>query len=229
MDQRPLTRGEWVDRLLRTAIITGELAPGEKLVTERLADRWSVSPTPLREAYGRLAADGLVELLPQRGARVAEVSLEDSRDVYRVRHLLEPEALSLSLAHRDDAWEREVTDAFGHLERELTATPPDLVRFEEVHRVFHQALISRCGSPWLLRIIDLLQGHSVRYRLLSIEPRGGTDEVIKEHADLLDACLRGDTVQAIQHLTQHLELTLDALNNVKASVVPTADPREEHA
>lgn len=227
LDERPLTRGQWIDRILRNAIITGELTPGEKLVTERLAQRWDVSPTPLREAYGRLAADGLVELLPQRGARVAPVSDTDARDIYRVRQLLEPTALSLSLEQRDDDWAQEVTDAFEQLAAELAVPGPDLVRFEDVHRDFHQTLISRCGSPWLLRIIDLLQGHSVRYRLLSLEPRGGAEEVTREHADLVDACLRGDVDAATDHLSQHLQLTLDALYDVTDSAVSTVDRREE--
>src|SRR5690606_5064419 len=66
----PLTRTEWIDRQLRAAILTNELAPGEKLVTTALAERWQVSPTPLRESLKRLAAEGLVELTPHGSARV---------------------------------------------------------------------------------------------------------------------------------------------------------------
>ena len=67
----PPTRAEWVDTQLRRAILSGEFAPGEKLRAEHLADRWGVSPTPLRETFMRLAGEGFVIIEPQRGARVA--------------------------------------------------------------------------------------------------------------------------------------------------------------
>lgn len=213
-EQPPLTRAEWVDRRLREAIITGEIAPGEKLVTEDLAQRWGVSPTPLRETYQRLAAEGLVDLTPQRGARVAEVSSHDFRDVYATRLLIEPHALRLSLQRRDGDWDKHVRSVYAPLRSELERGLTDVVAFEEAHSAFHLALIEGCGSPWLLRLIRMLQGHSTRYRLRSLTPRGGVEEVIHEHDDLLAACLDGDVELAADRLRAHLQLTIDSLESV---------------
>ena len=95
------TRADWVDALLRAGILSGELAPGSRLVVADLADRYGVSPTPLREALRRLAAEGLVEWLPQRGARVASATRRDAEDLYELRLALEPVALGQSIAEAD--------------------------------------------------------------------------------------------------------------------------------
>ena len=212
-----------MDRRLREAIITGEIGPGEKLITEDLAERWGVSPTPLRETYQRLAAEGLVELAPQRGARVAAMSHEDFRDVYATRLLLEPHALRLSLERRatDGDWGQHVRDAYQPLRAELEAGLPDVVAFEDAHSAFHRALIDRCGSPWLLRIIRLLHGHSTRYRLQSLAPRGGAEEVIHEHDELLAACIDGDVDLATDRLRAHLQLTIDSLESPPTEPIPS--------
>ena len=82
----------------------------ERLSSSELAGRWSVSATPLREAVQRLAANGLVECVSQRGARVSEVSLRDVREVYGLRLMLEPMARERSLRRVDDAWRRQVEE-----------------------------------------------------------------------------------------------------------------------
>ena len=87
------TRADWAEHRLRTAILTGELEPGERIRIEQLAAGWHLSPTPLREAIRSLAQTGLVELSPQRGATVAGLSPEEIADIYELRLLLEPRAL----------------------------------------------------------------------------------------------------------------------------------------
>src|SRR5690349_17528608 len=78
----PATRSEWALERLRTAILQGELAPGERLRANDLAERWDVSATPLREALQRLASDGLVAMEPQRDARVATPSVREAAEIY---------------------------------------------------------------------------------------------------------------------------------------------------
>src|SRR5260221_8530480 len=87
------TRSEWAEDRLRQAILRGELRPGQRLHASDLAERWDVSATPLREAFQRLAGEGLVELLPHRGARVGELAAHATPALYELRLLLEPLAL----------------------------------------------------------------------------------------------------------------------------------------
>jgi DNA-binding GntR family transcriptional regulator len=203
----PQTRADWVDRRLTEAILTGELAPGERLVAATLATRWSVSATPLREAFQRLAAQGLVEIAAQRGARVAPASERDAAEIYELRLLLEPRALRDSLEHSDDAHREQIDAAYQRF-----VNPPrgaDLLAVVDAHRDFHAALLARCRSQWLLRFVEQLAEHSQRYQLLSLGQRDGHHDVEAEHQSLRDAVSAGDVEDAVAQLEAHLQHTLD--------------------
>lgn len=197
---------------LSEGVLRGEFSPGQKLKAQDLAGAWGISPTPVREALQRMATMGLVEAVPNRGMRVAPIVAEEMREVYGLRLLLEPFALRLSLENRDQAWEDEVCSSFAALEHQLTTAAADLVAFERVHADFHNALLSRADSTWLMRIIETLGVHSVRYRLLSLGPRGGAAEVMEEHRGLYVACVNGDIDAAVQALFAHIRLTVTALS-----------------
>lgn len=205
----PLTRSEWVDQQLRKAILQGEYAPGERLILSDLTARLDVSPTPLREALWRLAAEGLVELTPQRGARVAPVSTEDLRDLYETRQLLEPPTLRRAIERGDDSYRSRVEAAFESMQSVYQREPLDIVACEWAHRAFHIAILSSSGSDWRLRMIGVLINHSARYRLLSRTYRGGVDQVIREHARMRDACFSQEAEVGGKLLEAHLQYTLD--------------------
>ncbi|MBU6281008.1 GntR family transcriptional regulator [bacterium] len=202
----PSTRADWVDRRLRSAILSGELRPGERLAGAALAERFSVSPTPLREAIQRLAARGLVEIRPQRGAIVAPVSSEEAREIYELRQLLEPMALRDSIEHGDPAHRREIEEAYEaylhSIRVEMDAE--HLVEALDRHADFHAALLSRCRSRWLLRICSLLADQAQRYALVSLVENGGGHDLVAEHASLRDAALAGRAERASAILRSHL-------------------------
>jgi DNA-binding GntR family transcriptional regulator len=196
----PSTRAEWVDQRVRTAILTGELTPGARLVTTQLAEELGVSATPLRESLRRLAADGLVDLPAHGVARVSELSAQDAEEVYELRLRLEPDALARSIRRSDGTHRDEVAAAYQALEQ--VATPAEAL---EAHRAFHAALISRCDSRWLLRLCALLADHATRYALASTPARGSRGAALDEHRGLRDAVLAGDAEGAEALLTAHLE------------------------
>lgn len=204
----PLTRTEWIDRQLRAAILTNELAPGEKLVTTALAERWQVSPTPLRESLKRLAAEGLVELTPHGSARVAPLSLDDAREVYELRLRLEPEALRRSVERTDEDHRATIGAAYDALTRVT-----DVASAVEAHQRFHAALLARCDSRWLLRLTALLADHAQRYATASAGARGGSTGVLDEHRALRDAALAGDATGAEDLLEAHLRRSLAVLGD----------------
>ena len=197
---QPLTRTEWIDRQLRAALLTNDLAPGEKLVTTALAERLQVSPTPLRESLKRLAADGLVELTPHGSARVAPLSLDDAREVYELRLLLEPQALRRSVERSDDEHRAVVSDAF-----EALTQVGDVVAAVAAHQAFHAALLARCDSRWLLRLTALMAEHAQRYATASAVGRGPARDTLAEHRALRDAALAGEAAEAEALLAAHLE------------------------
>lgn len=200
----PLTRAAWVDQLLRRAILTGELAPGEKLYGEKLAERWGVSPTPLRESFQRLAGEGLVVIEPQRGARVAPIDSASAVHVYDLRLLLDPAALraSMEAAVGDAAFVDEVDASL----RRLVGRHRSAVAFHDAHRAFHLTLVSRCPNPLLLHQVAQLLDQSQRYHVLSLRSSRGGDPHA-EHHELARAVGAGDVRAAVATLTAHLRHT----------------------
>lgn len=204
----PQTRVQWVDEQLREAILTGALCPGERLRLSALTQRFGVSATPLREAFQRLATEGLIDLTPQQGASVSNVSADDCADLYRARAAIEPTMLSMSLSSGHDlvAGAAAACEVLVH---EVRRQPWDLKRFEHAHVTYHQLLMSQCGSEWLLRTSRTMSDHSRRYRLLSTGPRGGAEAVVREHSELQKAVESGDVGLAVDRLRQHIMLTAD--------------------
>jgi len=218
-DQAPETRSDWALRRLRAAILTGEFPPGTKLRAEELAERWQVSPTPLREAFQRLGGARLVEVSPQRGVRVAEFTLEDAADLYALRLRLEPPALRQSIRGSDDAHRREIADAFDRLDGART-----LEDGTEAHLEFHAALLARCPSTWTKRMIGVLGEHAQRYVLLGAQKFRSGRGPAAEHAALRDAALAGDSASAVATLEEHLRGTLDSVRAALAALEPVPTP-----
>ena len=202
----PSTRAEWVDAKLREAILTGELAPGSKLRAEHLAETFGVSPTPLREAFQRLAGVGLVTIEPQRGARVATCDPNDAIELYDIRLALEPDALHQSVEHSDDAHREAVAAALAQLESP-TIRIIDALR---AHETFHASLLARCPNQRLVRLIGDLHVQCERFQVagaISIAANAtGAD-----HRALADAIQRGDAERARDRLARHLTSVRDSI------------------
>lgn len=198
------TRADWAEHRLRTAILTGELEPGERIRIEQLAAAWQLSPTPLREAVRSLAHTGLVDLTPQRGASVAGLSPGEIADIYELRLLLEPRALRLSLLRRDWAWRADVEAAWTALRRawgEAPQAPPDI---EPAHSAFHEALSAGCANRELLRLTRQLAAQSMRILLLAIAQGRIAGPTLAEHEELYGACVDGDVDEAMRVAILHV-------------------------
>lgn len=197
------TRSDWVEERLRLAILQGELEPGQRLHANDLAERWDVSATPLREAFQRLASNGLVEMLPQRGARVAELSIGEATQIYELRILLEPLCLRQSLDASDDDHRRAISAAF-----EAFRTAPTLEEGLDAHSGFHATLLERCPSPWLLRFTTQLSDASRLFQVASVGGRTVQRHRTAEHRALRDAAVRGDVERCVELQEEHLRRTM---------------------
>ncbi|HKY16688.1 MAG TPA: GntR family transcriptional regulator [Microthrixaceae bacterium] len=202
----PTTRSEWVQERLRGAILQGDLAPGQRLQANELALQWNVSATPLREAFQRLASDGLVSMSPQRGARVASPSIEEAVELYELRILLEPRSLRQSLEVSDDAHRSEIKAAFEAFRS--ASTVEDGI---EAHSQFHAALLNRCPSTWLLRFTTQLSDASRLFQVASVRDRPGRRHPKSEHRALCEAAVRGDIDRCVTLQEEHLRRTLDLI------------------
>lgn len=216
----PPTRADWTDRRLRSEIWSGRLRPGDRIPVERLADDWGVSPTPIRESLRRLAGEGLVDLTPQRGARVAIVDPTLAAELYSVRLLLEPVALgdSITLARGDDSFVALVKGAFSAL-----VEAKDPVEQQTAHREFHLALMSRCPNRTLLAQVATLMDRARLYQFIG-KPNGRTPHR-NDHLELLRAAVAFDAERTIEVHTQHLAATLRAVQMlIDQNPAPIAQP-----
>src|SRR5947209_6276106 len=183
----PPTRTHWVDARLRRQIISGALPPGTKLRAEHLAETLGVSPTPLREAFQRLAGEGLVVIEPQRGARVAPIDQHEALELYDLRIILEPIATRESMAHTDELHRAEVDDAYARLGGPFD----DVAAAIEAHRDFHLALLGRCPNRRMLGLIARLHDQSERYQ--TVGTITSPDHPLADtHRPLYDLFIEGD-------------------------------------
>lgn len=195
--------------VLRDAILSGAIAPGARLEIQALASQLHMSPMPIRQAIRQLDGLGLVEHIPHRGARVTGLSVEDLREVYAARFVLEVWAVSAAAGRfaADDA-ER----AAASLSRTVQAQhDSDHAASWEADTEFHFALYRAAGSTWLLRLITPLWGTSERYRRLSLSPERDFSERYKEHMSILDACISRDRELAARRLGEHLARSANRL------------------
>lgn len=196
---------ELVYQRTRRGIITGDYGPGTPLRLNELAERNRVSMIPVREALRMLEAEGFVESIPNRGARVAALSMDDMLDVYRTRLVLEVEALRQAMPF--------ITPTV--IEKAHTLNERLLRRFEEEghagyddHRAFHFAFYEPSGSKWLIRLIGVVWDHSERYRRIGapfVEPKSAREE----HEQILHRVASGDVNGAVAALTYHLQHSTD--------------------
>jgi DNA-binding GntR family transcriptional regulator len=201
----PPTLVERAARGLRAEILDGTLAPGDRVHLADAAGRLGTSMVPVREALRSLAAEGLVYAVPQRGYRVAEVSLDDLEDTYRLRVELDPMATRLAVERITDREIAAVRKAFDGLVAAYEAG--DVERHGRFHRDFHFRIYEPCRSPWLLRFLTQLWENSIRYQRLSHRRRGSLQDRAEEHRRILEAVEARDAALAADRMREHLELT----------------------
>jgi DNA-binding GntR family transcriptional regulator len=194
---------------LHQAIVTGVLAPGERLPIEELAAILEVSPMPIREALRKLDSVGLVENIPHRGARVTELSIDDLREVYEARLALEPVAVQHAAERFTD---EDAARAAERLEAHVDAygqRDPALVW--STHTAFHFALYDAGESRWMRRLIRPLWETSERYRFAVLPLRLTLDQRRLEHERILRACVEHDPATAARELHNHLARTANLI------------------
>ncbi|RKN06964.1 GntR family transcriptional regulator [Streptomyces radicis] len=185
---------------LRDALASGELAPGETYSAPALAERYGVSATPVREAMQRLASEGAVETVPNRGFRVAGRSPRELAELAEVRVALEvPAVLRLGRTLPPERWDelRPLAEA-----TVTAASVGDRAAYAEADRLFHRALLTLTGNRQLVKVAEDLQRKAQCPAELA--PLPGATELLAdalEHAALLDALRTGD-LTAAEHLAR---------------------------
>ena len=224
MEKSSTTIGSETYLRIKRDIIFGDLAPGSKLKLNGLKARYETSMSTLRETLNRLASEGFVNAMEQRGFFVVPVSAEDLAEIADLRILLECSALAASIKHGDADWEGNLVAAHHKLRRvENLLLAGDFSNKEEwkrLDREFHLALIQACANRNLLALHGVLYDKYLRYQMLVLTYRG--EEAVDEHQAMFQAALerKVDLCAEIleQHIIKGLNHTLAAFND--KSILP---------
>lgn len=195
-----------VAELIRQHIYSRELEPGSWIDEMKLAERFGISRTPLREALKVLAAEGLVTMKVRRGAYVTEVSEKDLRDVYHLLSLLESDAAATVAQYADDAALQNLAD----LHAQLSAAITDANRFFQINEAFHLQLLQLCENRFLLQTVSDLRKVMKLNRHQSLFKQGRIQDSLNEHAQIMQALLQRSPEAARQAMQQHFSNGLSA-------------------
>ena len=202
---------------LRQAILKGELKPGERLMEIQLAKRLGVSRTPVREAIRKLELEGLVLMIPRKGAEVAEITKQDLEDVLEVRTALEELAVKDACDHITDEQLLELKKAAGEFKRALEGT--DLIACAEADMHFHEVIYGATNNRRLIQILNNLREQMYRYRMEYLKDKRTHKNLIEEHDAIRRALKKHDKAKAGNAIRTHID-------NQKRSILASLSEKE---
>ena len=189
---------------LRTAILEGNLKAGQRLMEVQLAEQLGVSRTPIREAIRKLELEGLVVMLPRKGAYVANMSFKDLIDVLEIRASLEGLAASLASERLRDEDIVELERVAKEFERSVRETDIDNVLKKDVE--FHEKIFLMANNKKLYHLITSLWEQVHRFRVTYVSNYEASLSLVDEHNRILEAIKSGDSESAKKYATEHIEL-----------------------
>jgi DNA-binding GntR family transcriptional regulator len=217
MGQQKRTITERVYEQMRDAIRSGELTPGERLDQAGLARQFGTSIVPVREALARLQADGLVRIVPHRGAFVQTMSPDALMEVYAMRELLEEDAARLAAPHLSD----QELARLARLVDEMAAATlrEDYGALFQSNRDFHFTIYHAARRPNLLQVIEQLWNHGDHYRRSYTQVPERARQALEEHRVILAACGRRDPDALGLMIRHHVhQTTVGLLEHISALV-----------
>jgi DNA-binding GntR family transcriptional regulator len=204
-----------VPRELRAAILRGEYAPRQRLIETELAEQYGTSRFVIRNTLAQLANEGLIEIQPNRGARVREVSVQEALEITEIRRAVEGLVAARAAERTNDEECRELRALADAMT--VAVQNSDMMRYSDLNATFHSRLRSIAQHRLASRIIEQLNAQMVRHQfMLSLVP-GRAAISLPEHIAIIDAVCAGDPVAAEQAMRSHLDSVLDALSSVAES------------
>ena len=188
---------------LRQAILTGELKPGERLMEIHLANRLGVSRTPIREAIRKLELEGLVTMIPRRGAEVAQITEKSMKDVLEVRRTLD--ALSAELACERISAEEEEALKKACLNFEAAVKTKDTKAIAKADVAIHDIIAAATGNQRLIQLINNLAEQMYRYRFEYIKDASQHERIIEEHRIIYESIVKKDKEAAAEMAKTHID------------------------
>lgn len=194
---------------LEEQIISQKLRPGESVTEMKLSRELGVSRTPVREALQRLDREGLIKLIPNKGAVVLGISEKDLIDIYKIRMRLEGLAARIAAENTNLEFCRELCDNV-----DLTGfymEKGDIEKVKNLDSEFHDIIYRSCESRMLGKTLSELHRYIASYRKLSLAADGRIERSLAEHREIYDAITRGDAAAADALMSEHVARALENL------------------
>lgn len=198
--------GQQAAARLRQMILDGTLAPGETLRQEELARRLDISRTPLREALAILGAEGLVQVNPRRSVTVFKPSIEELKELFEVRTVLESAAVERAAPH----FPPEDLRQLGMLIEQMEAAPTGTA-FNRLNQQFHDACYLPNGLPRLLSLLGQIRSQATPYTEMMLTTPEHRKQAQEQHRELLIALRDRDAERAVRIIRAHLQLTINTI------------------
>ncbi|WP_293232493.1 GntR family transcriptional regulator [Microcoleus sp. PH2017_05_CCC_O_A] len=191
---------------LRTAILSGELVAGERLIETQLADMLNVSRTPVREALCELQRENLVTADPHHGLRVATLSIADAADLYDCRIALEQLSVAETCQNATPAQVQQLEAIVLQAESTTYLRSGELTNYQLLYAdcQFHRLLVQSSGNPWLVTLLDQVFDKMILVRLRTMEYNPGVLEIRSEHRRIFQAVIEQNPVAAAAAIQEHL-------------------------
>lgn len=197
---------------LRQAILRGELKPGERLMEIQLANKLGVSRTPIREAIRKLELEGLVLMIPRKGAEVAEITEKNLRDVLEVRGALEELAVRLACDRIDKEGIENLKTAAKDFEFVLDSE--DITRIAEADVAFHDVIYLATDNERLIQLLNNLREQMYRYRVEYLKQKEWHPKLLAEHQEMISAIENRETDKAASITSQHIDNQVEAVIDI---------------
>ncbi|WP_210447929.1 GntR family transcriptional regulator [Vibrio crassostreae] len=201
------TLSEKVSKMIRQDILSGEFPPGKKLVVADLKNKYKVGASPIREALVYLSWNKYVEMVPQKGCWVPQLSKRELYDLYGSLRTISPVLLRKAIVASDEGWELGLLTSYHKLSRLNSAEEEfDFLEWEERYQQFHLALLDGADSESMFEFFNSLNNQVKRYRFLAVSSESTADEIfnIGELEMIMKYALSKNIEQATKLLDQYL-------------------------
>lgn len=188
---------------LRQAILTGELKPGERLMEIHLANKLGVSRTPIREAIRKLELEGLVTMIPRRGAEVAQITEKSLKDVLEVRRALDALSVELACDRISPEALSQLQAACDTFERATATKDPKKIAQADV--ALHDIIVKATDNDRLIQLVNNLSEQMYRYRFEYIKDGSTHEQLVKEHRILFESIRDKDKETAARTAKLHID------------------------
>ena len=192
-----------VFKTLRQGILTGELKPGERLMEIHLANKLGVSRTPIREAIRKLELEGLVTMIPRRGAEVAQITEKSMKDVLEVRKVLDHLSVELAcerITEEEKAGLKEACIAF-----EKAVEEGDFGTIARADVAFHDIIVAATRNMRLSQMVNNLAEQMYRYRFEYIKDKSQHKRLVAEHELIYSGIIEGNKEKALSAIEDHID------------------------